>query len=88
MIKVRNMRSNRSGRNVSNQFVIETPSSRIFQSYNSVVVKIENGQTYLDCNYWNFSNTTNKHRSTFLNENTKTTKSKIESGQYILTNLN
>lgn len=88
MIKVKNMRSKRSGKEVSNQFVIDTPTARIFQSYNSVIVKIENGETYLDKHYWNYSPTTSKHRSTFLNENTKTTKSKIESGQYVLTNLN
>lgn len=44
MLKVENMRSERSGKAVPNQFVINTDSEIIFQSYESVVA-IYNRQT-------------------------------------------
>ena len=43
---------------------------------------------YLDSHYWNYSKTTAKYRNQFLNETTKETQKKIDSGEYILTNLN
>ena len=71
-----------------------------FQSYESVIVdriiwgakdayttkdKVE---IKLDSKYWNYSATTSKYRNQFLNETTAETKHKIETGEYILTNLN
>ena len=73
---------------VANQFIIEDDKATYFQSYRSIIVKIENGQTILDPVYWNYSRTTSKHRSTFLNESTKETEKKIKEGVYILANLN
>jgi hypothetical protein len=73
---------------VANQFIIEDDKATYFQSYRSIIVKIENGQTILDPVYWNYSRTTSKHRSTFLNESTKETERKIKEGVYILANLN
>lgn len=87
-VKVRNLIS-KSGREIPNQFEIITGGCRYFQSYNSIIVKIDNsGQVYLDKYYWDYSNTTSKYRNQFLYEDTKTTKEKIKSGEYILTNLN
>ena len=87
-VKVRNLIS-KSGREVPNQFEIRAGRCRYFQSYNSIIVKIdENNQVYLDSYYWNYSNTTSKYRNQFLYEDTATTKAKIKSGEYILTNLN
>ena len=91
--KVENMRSS-NGNKVANQFeILKENGGSIFQSYNSTIVEIKTGddglyQTYLDEKYWNYSHTTSKYRNIFLNENTKDTKAKIESGEYILTNLN
>ena len=85
--KVQNMTSN-NGNKIANQFVIYTDNGSIFQSYNSTIVKIDSGKTYLDESKWNYSTTTGKYRNIFLNENINATRKKIKSGEYILTDLN
>jgi len=66
----------------------------MFQSYKSNIAFKEytrndgTHKVYLDKTYWNYSATTSKYRDIFLNEDTATTKRKIASGEYILTNLN
>jgi hypothetical protein len=75
------------GNDVPNQFQIEFQNTIIFQSYKTIISKIENGITYLDERRWNYSRTTSKYRSIFLGENTKETQKKIDSGEYILTDL-
>ena len=85
--KVQNMTSNK-GNKSANQFVIYTDTGSIFQSYNSSIVKIDSGKTYLDKDTWDYSKTTGKYRNIFLNEKKKDTEEKIKSGQYILTDLN
>jgi hypothetical protein len=88
MTKVRNMISN-NGNSIANQFEISTDEGVIFQSYNTIIAKIMNsGQVYLDENYWDYSVTTGKYRNIFLLEKKKETQSKIDSGEYILTDLN
>lgn len=89
MIKVSNIQSNK-GKDIANQFYICDTDNGIdyFQSYNSIIVKQDQGKIYLDEIYWNYSKTTSKYRSIFLGEATEVTKSKIKSGEYILTNLN
>ena len=87
-IKVENLRSS-SGREVPNQFIIKTPEGDYFQSYDSIIAFIDkDGNVTLDQKFWNFSNTTTKYRNIFLDEDTKTTKKKIESGEYELDDLN
>ena len=95
-MKVSNIVNNR-GNIVANQFIIEDDKATYFQSYKSIIVKIERvsvgdntmlTRTILDPVYWNYSRTTSKHRSTFLNESTKETQRKIKEGVYILANLN
>ena len=85
--KVQNMTSNK-GNKIANQFVIYTYTGSIFQSYNSSIVKIDSGKTYLDKDTWDYSKTTGKYRNIFLNETKKDTEAKIKSGEYILTDLN
>ena len=85
--KTTNMISNK-GNKIANQFIIYTTEGSIFQSYNSTIVKIENGKTYLDLNKWDYSKTAGKYRNIFLNENKKQTEEKIKNGEYILTDLN
>ena len=90
MIKVRNMKSSR-GNTVANQFIIEGDNWEIFQSYNSVIAKKiydGSGTVYLDEHYWDYSKTTGTYRNSFLGENKNLTQLKINSGEYILTNLN
>ena len=90
-MKVENITSN-SGNKISNQFIItDDQNNKYFQSYNSIIVKIDGyyrDKIYLDQKYWNYSNTTGKYRNIFLGENIKDTKAKIKSGEYILTDLN
>lgn len=89
-IKVYNMTSPRTGGNVANQFIIRTPKGIYFQSYNSIIAfkPNDNRRIQLDSYYWNYSRTTGKYRNEFLNENIAETRAKIESKEYILTNLN
>jgi hypothetical protein len=90
-MKVSNIVNNR-GNIVANQFIIRDGLKTYFQSYKSIIVRIERSEgkeiTTLDHVYWNYSRTTSKHRSTFLNESTKETEKKIKEGVYILANLN
>ena len=88
MITVRNMTSSK-GNLVTNQFIIRTSDARIFQSYSSTIARIlHSGQVFLDEYYWDYSRTTGKYRNQFLNEGIVDTRKRINSGEYILTNLN
>ena len=87
-MKVRNMTSNRTSREVPNQFDIVDDNGNIyFQSYRTVIVAIKSGQIYLDHN-WDYSKTTGKYRNQFLSETRKETERKIKDGTYIVTDLN
>ena len=83
------MTSNK-GNKVPNQFEIYDKKGRYFQSYNSIIVFINNkGQVYLDKRYWDYSTTTGKYRNQFLdNYGIEETREKIASGEYKLKNLN
>ena len=90
-MRVENIKNN-SGRDVPNQFIVNTPEATFFQSYNSVIVKttFEDGKrkVYLDENKWDYSKTTGKYRNQFLGEKKKETEKKIKNGDYVLTDLN
>ena len=86
-MKVENMVFS-NGNKVPNQFIIRDGNAVYFQSYDVIIVKRENRKIYLDEHFWNCSKTTGKYRIQFLGETTAETKKKIESGEYILTNLN
>ena len=77
-----------NGNKVANQFIIAHGNELYFQSYGSIIVKKVNGRTFLDSRKWNYGKTTSKYRALFLGESTKETQAKIDSGEYILTNLN
>jgi len=100
-MKVKNM-TGKNGNSVPNQFIIETTEKRghggelfdydvkYFQSYNSIIIKkckFDN-KVYLDKNNWDYSRTTGKYRNQFLGETKKETQAKIDSGEYVLTDLN
>jgi hypothetical protein len=80
--------TNNNGNRVPNQFVISDNGANYFQSYNSIIVKRSNGKIELDSYYWDYSKTTSKYRNIFLGETTKETQKKIDSGEYLLTDLN
>jgi len=87
-MKVSNMVS-KSGNNVSNQFIIETDNETIFQSYNSIIAKVDyDNNITLDSHYWDYSKTTSKYRNMFLNMSTNDIKKDIKSGNIKLDNLN
>lgn len=101
-MEVRNIKG-RTGRAVANQFIINgiSPESfsigvkhepgiqgYAFQSYSSVIVFLYRGKVYLDVRKWDYSRTTGRYRNKFLGETKKETQAKIDSGEYILTNLN
>jgi len=86
-MKITNLTSNK-GNTIANQFEIRSENAVYFQSYQSIIVKIQDGITYLDPIYWNYSKTTSKYRNQFLGEDKKETEKKIKDGIYILRNLN
>lgn len=90
-MKVKNM-TTAKGYHVANQFIITDGDIEYFQSYRSIIVKRDYKQGILqislDEHYWNYSPTTSKYRNLFLEETTKETQAKIDSGEYILTDLN
>lgn len=99
-MKVENMTSSR-GNPVANQFIISDEGHgalgnfikrQTFQSYQSVIATItiwkDETRTELDRNTWDYSVTTGKYRNQFLGETKAETQKKIDSGEYILTNLN
>jgi len=90
--KVYNLTSSRSGRPVANQYEIITKDNYIFQSYNSIIAKVnrKNNQITLDDYYWDYSATTLKYLKQFLNISlTKDEiKRNIDIGMYKTANLN
>lgn len=74
----------------TNQFEIKTKEGTYFQSYNSIIAfkPNDNRRIQLDEYYWDYSRTTGKYRNQFLNEGIAETRAKIESKEYLLTNLN
>jgi hypothetical protein len=100
IMKVSNMESS-NGKPVANQFIITDEgrgalgnfkTRHTFQSYKSVIAIITHwddiSKVEIDRNKWDFSVTTGKYRNQFLGETKKETQAKIDSGEYILTDLN
>ena len=93
-IKVNNMQS-RNGNLVPNQFVIYQGQNVFFQSYKSVIAKLDkNNKLTLDVNKWDYSITTLKYLYSFIEEfkgfrpNKKSLNQLIEEKQIKLTDLN
>ena len=62
---VRQLINNR-GNYAANQFIITNNGAIYFQSYNSVVAKIERNGKLVLSSYWDYSRTTSKHLYIFL----------------------
>lgn len=74
---------------VPNQYVVITKAGKLFQSYNTNIALItKEGQVVLDKNSWDCSVTTGKYRNKFLGEDKKITQKKIDSGEYLLADIN
>jgi len=64
-------------------------SFRILVSYGKIIgIILKDGQIYLDENYWDYSQSTRKHRNDFLRLSNKETKLLIDRGTIKLTDLN
>ena len=81
---------NDKGNAAANQFVIKTKKATYFQSYDSVVCKLDGMNIVLSGN-WDYSNTTRKHLYIFLRQNgyynlssAKDIRKAIEKGTVIL----
>lgn len=85
-----NIESSRSGRPVVNQYIIiDDDGNRFFQSYDSIVAKIDcQGEITLDKNYYDYSRTTIKYRNQFLGMSTKQVNDWIQAGKIVLVDLN
>lgn len=57
---------NNRGNAAANQFVIETKNATYFQSYNSVIAKIDKDSKLTVSSDWDYSKTTMKHLNIFL----------------------
>lgn len=87
-MKVKNM-TNKNCQAVPNQFIIENNGRTYFQSYDSIIACMSvSGRIELDREKWDYSKTTGRYRNLFLGETKKETQAKIDSGEYVLTNLN
>lgn len=71
-MKVRNMVSSSSGREVANQFIITGDSKVVFQSYDSTICIIDynkEGAEHITLGrHWDYSKTTSKYLYQFLRE--------------------
>lgn len=97
-MKVQNMTSS-SGNKVANQFIIKHQTTMEnctdFVSYESNIISKRTAidfphkqRVLIDRKYWDYSKTTGKYRNQFLGETKKETQKKIDSGEYILADLN
>lgn len=83
-VRVENMTSPRSGREVANQYIIYADGKEVFQSYASVIAIKDGGKVYLT-DKWDYSRTTSKYLNQFLNVSGKReVEKKIASGEYEL----
>ena len=72
-MKVYNMTSEKTGRSIPNQYIIEDGKGNIlFQSYQTTIAMIEKrGTIILDYEAENYSRTTSKYLYMFLRENSR-----------------
>ena len=77
---VDNMTTN-NGSKAPNQFIVYFEYGSIFQSYDSIISIKHKDKTYLTED-WNYSRTTSKYRTWYLNESTQETRNKINNEIY------
>ena len=53
----------------ANQFVITTKKATYFQSYSTVIAKIDNNNNLILSSWWDYSKTTMKHLYIFMRDN-------------------
>lgn len=87
-MKVQNMISNNTGREIANQFIIEDGGKTYFQSYSTIIAMKEAGKVIIDTNAENYSRTTSKYLYQFLNTDRKSLLQDVKAGRIIRANLN
>ena len=87
-MKVYNMTSNSTGREVPNQFIIEHEGKVYFQSYKTIVAMKQAGKVTIDNNAENYSRTTSKYLYQFLNTDRKSLLQDVKAGRIVRANLN
>lgn len=87
-MKVYNMTSGKTGREIANQFVIAHEGKVYFQSYDTIVAMKEAGKITIDTNAENYSRTTSKYLYQFLNTDKKNLLQDVKDGRIIRANLN
>lgn len=87
-MKVRNMTSERTGREVSNQFIIEDGGKVYFQSYSTIIAMKQAGKITIDTNAENYSRTTSKYLYQFLNTDRKNLLQAVKDGRIARADLN
>lgn len=71
MLKVHQMRSERSGKEIANQFIIEEDRKVTFQSYQSTIATWDYEAMELTIGIdWDYSTTTSKYLNRFIDEYT------------------
>lgn len=67
-MKVRNMISDR-GNTIANQFIIESGSTTVFQSYDSTIITVDYDRRIITVHPdYNYSKTTGKYRNMFFRD--------------------
>ena len=79
---------NRTGRPVANQFILIGDGKEVFQSYETRIAEVENGDITLDTKALEYSNTTSKYLYMFLNMNKQQIQKGIKNGSIKTKNLN
>lgn len=87
-MKVYNMTSYNTGREIANQFIIEHEGKVYFQSYQTIIAMKEAGKITIDTNAENYSRTTSKYLYQFLNTNRKNLLQDVKDGRIVRANLN
>lgn len=87
-MKVYNMTSNNTGREIANQFIIEDGAKTYFQSYQTIIAMKEAGKTVIDTNAENYSRTTSKYLYQFLDTDKKSLLQAVKEGRIIRADLN
>ena len=77
-VSVKNARSNASGREVANQFIIQFENGEILQSYRSLVAAWIAGMRYFGGDH-DYSNTTCRHLKEFCRMDAATRRDMLES---------
>lgn len=80
-LKVSNVCSPSSGREIANQFEIRVANGYVFQSYDSLIAIKTNGQRVIHKDYYKYSSTTTKYTSVFFGcDNAKELHQEVKDG--------